>query len=522
MQPGLKRVSVRIMVLLCVLLLCALPTLASAGNLYSTRYAQALGAGLQIINTVKLELGDGIVPVDQAPTFDELLDVIQIQVAVAQPENGLALDLAILVSGQKVLTGIAYFKEDGINLETSALPGKTLFMSYDAIEGLAQELDTTNQFQGSMDMIGKISEAFVPYGDMIGKWVGDLGNTLVAGNTPVAATTTRDAVASSITFRLEPTQMSDLLHKLAIQFSTDTALQDMLHELMKMTQEDMAQMAAALPLLVQSIEPGPSPIEIIMFNNDADEVVGIEATIPQPFGTSGFFGRFVYDRLTTDKFINDSYKMAARWADGGELEGDLSLRSGEKQPSPMEQIQLNQGKKVDIIPGTSTSMFLSGKFTPGAGQSPYEIQAMDNRTITGDDQQETVDDEFSFMLIQPMDTSQTGIQSEIAQFMPGTTLNMGYVLNSETKALIGDDFSDETKMQIKLEGKDVVIFHVSTETKAYQAPFSSNNTVVNLIGMSEEESVALTEELNAGLMQALIEAMAYLPPELMAMFSTGF
>ncbi len=523
MHRGLKSAIIRVMALVCAFALCALPALASAGDLYNARAMQALEAGRQVVETIKLELGEGFLPAEQAATIDALLDVIELEVAFAQLEDGSALDLAILVSGQKALTGTAYLNATGVDLETSALPGKTLFISYETLGAVVEEMGVTDELQLSEDLIAQLMEAFVPYGDTATEWANGLTSSFSEDQTPVPATESRNASASSVTFRLEPAQIKDLLAQLATLFSADTALQGMLYAPMGMTETDMADLAAALPMLVSTIEPGPSSIEITTYSDESGSLVGMEATMPQPFGSSGFFSRLVYDRLTNEASAQDQFKVAARWAEGGELEGRLILTSGEKQPSPIERLQSSQGNKVDFVPGISTSMSLMGKLTPGAGQSPIELQATNDRTVTGDDQQEKVDQEFAFMFYLPADGSLAAdVQPEMAQLLTETTVSAGFTLNSVTKALAGDDFSDEALLQIKYGGNNVVNILVTTSTKAYQPSDTSANTVVNLLEMNEEESQALMEELNAGLTQALLVAMAYLPPELMAMFSGDF
>jgi hypothetical protein len=501
----------KFLALLCVLTLCALPTLAMAasegdstkvvlgeaaaaesapGNLLDELIERAAEAGRQINVSLRFALGSQSgLPEEYIQAASELLTAFELRAHYAQAGE---IGLELLLSGQPVLSGRGYLLEDSVALETSVLPDRTLLVPY---EEIAKLIESDQMFIGGLspEQIAALTQGFTALGAEAASWVETSGVLPEPAEVAVPATAQRDAATQQITVRIDGAQYKELYTRLGQTFIENEGMVQALADLFQVPKEDLLSGAGEILAQLESLQPTGEALAETLYTNDQGEFVGLDAVMPVMFeGLPDTKSAFYYDRLTQPG--KRTHTIRGEITQTETETGDFSLSVSRDDSDPAT-------RKLDL--------HLEGRLKADETEHAASLTVADALSVTRDEQTETVDQQtvFTVALFQPIDdwVSQLGGEEQVDDMMR-TLLEsareqkwtLDLARKTATKALSGDDFTSETVIVASLDGKELGLLSLGLSSTDYTAPTPLLKTH-NVTALTEEETAELSEALDKNL-----------------------
>jgi len=488
----MKRTQNTVLAILLALLLC-MAQVAQARSLLSDRLEQAFDAGRTIEASISLDLDDslamlGLLPEETFAMAQDFLRSVVLSVSVTQPaENQMEAGFALRIGDAPILDGRAWTEGDKFAATTSLLPGKTLIL--DAVEISQGYQESIEQITGQLGDLQGLGESAANYLFIIFEWMENTENLVTTSQEETPATPWRNASVESHTLRVTPEQLKGLLMALAEALSQDAALMQAL----SMTGFPLEE--------IEQLVPTENAAEWTFYVDGDGEITGVTGTIPAMFGDGEAQARFSYDRLTEEGVLR--HRIGADFKEPGagstaitlETESDLTIPEA---PRGSVGLQFHQADA-----GSTTQLSLLHAY---------------GRTLAPD--RETLESQTMLDLQNHLDMTDAGDSMDALLASMAAAANFSAALDfaSDTRAKGQDDFRCESALGLNIMGMQLGRMLMTLESSAHIPANTAGNITIDMASLDEAGLEALYEELQAGLMQALMGAMAEIPPELMMMF----
>ena len=496
----MKTIVHKLIALSLVLLFCLAPMAAQAQSLLSDRLAKAFDAGRTIEIAVGLDLDDslgmfGLLPPESFAAMQELLRATTLRVSATQDSAGqMEIGFELRMQEVSVVDGRAWLTGDQLAVTTNLLPGKTLLIeAAELFEGFFKG------FQGSMEQITAQMENpqalgvdVERYATLIADWVGSTERQVAVNEEVDPGTPWRDASAQSLTLRVTPGELKELLTTLAEELVRDEALAQTIS------------LDASLPEAIQALAPTDNVMEWTVYLDERGEVTGAVGNLPTMFGEGAAEGRFAYDRLSaggpallpsTDTSL-ERHRVGVELVEEGVGVTSFSVEAAKDPQAPRGSVHA-YFRQSDKESATTLALKHAYSGTVAADRETLE-------SSTGIDVQ-----------IQSNTADSDDSMDALLSSMGDTTFSAALHFSSDTRAIGPDDFLCESALGIDIMGMALGRVLVTLTSGAHVPADAVGNEAIDLAGLDAAGLAALYEELNAGLEQAMARAMAQLPPELL-------
>ncbi len=483
-----------------LVLAVALP--AQAADLLSERMDVAYESGRQVAATVSVQLGDGAALFLQQETYDavqKLLSDTRIVTRWAKDEAGMpAVALEIGIQDVQLLTGEVLLTGDSALLTTNWLPGKTVTLPLSALGEVIEQQPLPVQLdEQTVALFQQVGERYLA---VFAAWASRAEGVYAESERETTPTDVRGGSVRADHLVVTAAQMQELLVQLAETFEQDAELQAMLGQYLAASGQsvDMPSLASALAEGMRNLAPmADGALKLDFYQDASAELVGVDFQMDPMFegAPQSAFAR--YDRLIGDG--DDAYAFQGRMdlEDGGMAAAKISYRTSESHVE----------RTID------TDLLLLGMVQNVDTDPVSQITLNDKRHTVKGDGQERVDDALTLTMEQLAPDG-----SVVEGAMP-----MSALLNtvSETQAGPNGDFESDTTATLSFMGMELGAFTVKLTSGEYVPVDSSGNAEIDLSKATEEEQQALLQELQTGMAQQLMGAIAVLPPELLQMMQGG-
>lgn len=499
----------KVITLSLALLLCLLPLAVHAESLLGDRLARAFENGRRVEAALRIDLDDTlgemmIMPQETLGAVQSLLQNTVIKVFAVNsgsdiPEFGFELTIQDI----PIVNGSMWPESDKLAVVTNLLPGKTLLINS---EELMSSLSlTTQEVTAQAEDLQNIGVQLERYLIIITEWLDSAEGILTENAQSSPSTQQRNAVDSSVTLRITSNQLKELLVKLASELSQDDALMQMLSSYVTLS-DSTASVGSIGDFLseAQALVTNTNTMQLTILTDAQEEVAGIEGVIPNMFGDHVTETSFTYDHLTDSGKQRNGFIASLADEETGLTSIDFEQISNEaipEAPNGSMALRVHQQSNSDL----STVDFL-------INHTYARALATDHETITGQT-------EVSFSStsgISPSENSEDLMNSMIAS-MQDFAFAIGADFTSDTRVQGDLDFTSDSTLELNMMGMKLGRILVSLSSSVSTATDTSSNTIVDMENLSDSEMIALEEELNNGVMMALMGAMSVLPPELLQM-----
>ncbi len=491
MKRLLKGLSLVLVLVMCL----ALP--AQAEGLLGKCMEAAYQEGRQVEANISAQLGSGLalfMPEDMYGAVQQLLEETRIVTRWAKDEAGEpVIGLELSIRDVQLLTGEARLAEGGLAVTTSILPGKTLILPIESVGAMAQQLPVELDDQTAAMM----AEAGERYLGIFAIWAQEMEGVYTESDQEIDATDTRGGSVRADHLVVTAEQLQELLVRLADEFASDEALQTVLGQYLQASGQeiDMAELSTALSEGTRNMVPLADGAVRMDFYQDADaEMVGLDFAMDPLFEDAPQTAFAQYDRLIEDGL--DSYTFQGKLGlgeEGGMAATKISYRTMESHTEPT----------ID------TELLLLGMVQEAGADPISQITLTDERHFEEGDGQERMVDTLTLTMEQ---LAPDGSAAEDA--MPMTC---AVDTQSVTSAGAGEDFESDSTATLTFMGMEMGAISLKLASGEYIPQDISGNAVIDLSQATAEDQQALMEELQTGLMQAVVSAVAVLPPELLQM-----
>ena len=494
--------------LMCALILCLAPCLASAaepvkpGEMLSTRLLQALGAGRRLDATLGYGLESIAMDEDMSPedfeAIQQVLDLVELQLGLGLAGDNVEIDLAFALGEQKLISGKAYLAGEGIALETNLLPGKVIFVSFEQFVALMEESGAS--FDIDEEALGVVMQSLGTYGAIAMEWAaGITENNMEITMEPQPATDTRDASVMQVKARAGDADFNALLAAFATQFVSDAELHKALASLTGASVEEIAMIGYEVLRQTDEARDQGHTLTVDVYAGESGETVGFDYAQTLPMDDGAMAIAVNYGRKSQEATATDTVHVGLDLGKDGGIVVDMQYNTDESVPGALTQDYTMQMRVEEA--------------TPYYGPTAMVMDAQGRTHIVVDGNIETTKEEMVYTMKQeggPTDPDTAAM------------LNVPMTITSEAtaEALAGDDFSYAAQMRMDM-GVMVMTSRMTLASSEFVPATLEGKTVIDPFNMTEEEGAALEEELNMNLMQVLFAAMGSLPPALMQMMMEG-
>jgi hypothetical protein len=301
-----------------------------------------------------------------------------------------------------------------------------------------------------------LAEAAMKYIAVIEAWVVENEGIYTVNEEPAPALQTRDAAAYSMTFRVTDAQWQDLLRSLADEFMSDDAL---LRELASQAGDIEAKdLAEAVSQFINTLgEPNDCLVEAAVFYTGEGQAVGVDARLEAPETMPQ--GKFSYGHVMIDaEHSADSFEGVFTWGGGYAAAARFGFSTKALHP-------VLPGKRVEYGGGAHMNL-------PYAGA--LELEVLGNITHNVEPIEESYEHAFDLRLSQKPDSDPA---NDLIQIFQLPLLDMGFILKSQTKAIIMDDFLSNGSFTLKIMGLEAAI-NYTLQSITFEPVHKPDNTII--------------------------------------------
>lgn len=488
----MKTLLRKLLSLALALLVCLLPMAVQAESLFNERSTKAFDVGSALTVAIGVELDDnlgalGLLPQESFAAIQKVLSTTTLWISIAQGSAGLPeVSLELRIGETPIANGRAWLADEHLAVVTSLLPGKTLLIDatelFKEFEGMGEQLTALGED------LGVLSASIESCVAIIVDWASTTEGLVSASEETTEAIPWQDASVQSLTLRVTPGQLKELLTKLT-------------KELAKVEGQTKIISVNATSLEdIEALKPTDNAMEWIIRMDAQGGIAAIEGAVPAMFEGSAAEGVIGYQHFTANSaqfpLMDTSHEMhnfvVKVTEEGvGSSSASVSVAAAPDAPKGSVNILIHQSDKV-----SSTIIALDHNY---AG--------------TQEADRETLESQTSLKVQQiPNSPAQPGDSDAVLSGMEATTLLSARAdLTSETWARGEDGFLCESTLGISLMDIPLGRMLVTSSSSAYASPDIRGNETVDLAALDEERGAALNEELNAGLEQAIALAMSQSP-----------
>lgn len=488
------------LLLALVLVLFATQALAGAdGSLLTERMNQAYESGRQVGAVFSAKLGDGLQMFLPGETFNavqQLLADTRIVARWAKDEAGLpVVGFEIGIQDVQVLDGTMRMAEDTVAVETSLLPGKTVLMPLNSLGELAQQQPLPVQVDGQTAAL--FEGALETYLGIVTSWAMETDGLFTQSEIETASTDIRGGAVRSDHLLVTAAQLKDLLVRLLGEFEKDAELQSALDAFLSANGDYEGSMSDAAKELYESargLAPLDGALKLDMYSGSEGDLVGLDLLMDPMFEGLAGTAFAQYDMLTEDGYEAYAFQARLGFEDGGMAATKVSYSVEESHTEPV--------LKSDLL--------LRGMFQPTDADLISQITLTDARQTEQSEGQERLTDTIEFTM-ESLGPDGTGRDGGSAQ--PSVAISTQAITNEEAS----DAFNSDISVLLQALGMEFATLYLNLAADEYVPADTSGNMVIDLSVTTPEEQDALAEELQMGLMTALMNAMQAVPPELLQM-----
>ncbi|MCL2811847.1 MAG: hypothetical protein FWD25_08160 [Clostridia bacterium] len=499
--------------LMCALILCLAPCLASAaveasqpvvkpGEMLNARMLQALTAGRRFDATLRyglesVEMED--VSAEEMEAVRQVLEAVELQMGFGFAGDNVEIDLALALGGQTLIAGKAYVAEEGFALETNLLPGKVVLVSYEKIMGLLEESGAS--FDIDEEALGVLLQALETYGEIVMAWAEEITeNNMEISMQPQPATDTRDASAMQVKAWAGDADFNRLLVAFATKFVSDTDLQQALASLTGESERDIAWIGYEILRQADEMPEQGNMLTVDVQAGMSGELVGVDYLQVVPMDDDALAIAVNYGRKSQEVVATDTVRVDIGTRTGFGYTVDMQINTDESVQNALTQDYTMHVRAENTTPYFSPRVVVMD----AEGRVHTEI----NGNV------ETIKQEIVYVMKEegggPTDPA-TAAMFGAPMRVTGETV---------TEALAGDDFRTVTHMRTDM-GIMVMTMGWTLASSEFVPTTMEGKTVIDPFTMTEEEGEALGEEMSGYLMQAMFTAMGSLPPAVIQMLMEG-
>ncbi len=496
----MKRFLKGLCLVLAMVMVLAMP--AQAADLLSERMGEAYESGRQVEAAVSVQLGSGgalFLPQETFNAVQKLLNDTRIVARWVKDDAGQpVMGLEIAIQDVKLLEGEARIAGESALVTSNWLPGKTLALPLSGLgEVVEQPQLPVDLDEQTMDMLAQAGERYLA---IFAAWAQRAEGVYSESVLETAPTDARGGSVRADHLVVRGDQLQELLMAVADEFEKDEELKAMLGQYLAASGQsvDIEDLAAALSQGMRDLVPtADGALKLDLYQDENAELVGVDFTMDPLFEGMDQTAFAQYDRLIEDG--HDAYAFQGRLglADGGMAAAKFSYSALESH----------------VEPTLDTDLLLLGMVQETQADPVSQITLTDKRHTVEGDEQEQMEDALTLTMEQ---FAPDGSAVEGAMPM-SAALNTVSVTNAES----GGGFDSDTTVTLSFMGMEMGAVSVKLTSGEYVPNDISGNAVLDLSKATEAEQQALLTELQTGMAQALMSAMAVLPPELLSMIQGG-
>lgn len=484
---------------LFVFMMSLTPLLGAAGESLLSQYTlRALEKGLQVESTVALSLGEGagaylsMMGEGVSQAVQKALDSFTIRgFRAGSGEEACVLGLGLSLQETEFLSGQARMTPSQVEVITSLLPGKTLALPLAALAGLNPQAS----LQLDEEMLGILGKSLETYLGIAMGWLMENPGLLEEKAQDIPQSQVRDEAVRMQTLRLSGAQLKDLLVKLSTAFEQDAQLHETLQKLLESAgaTDSVADMAKKLAQKVSALQPTQEELVLVLLLDGQGTPVEATLTLPPLFGGDHTRLAAQYTRHSLDG-VRHQAEVRVTGDEGGQ--GALKL-SYEEYP----------GQEGGDVKALSLRLMVQ----EGQDQPVMETTFTSETTVLTEANKETLDRYFTLR------TEQKAVSGEESPGMAAEPMSFQMHSRSVTQGTGGGNFTWEEEAQISAMGMEMLQWRVQGKSAPYSPQDTSSNQVVDLSVATQQEKDALLKELETAAFEALNQAVALLPPELLTL-----
>jgi len=475
-----------------LLLVCG--ATASADGLLEAMIYIALGEGRTIEGRLRLEAGDLLSSLGGTPEsmqamaiLNDLLSNGLLHVRYTRVGEQDVVGIALELREETAVSVEARIAEDGIALNTSLLPGKTLVFPAELFEEAVSILLPPILDEVYLEALAGAVER---YSALMNSWMAQTEGVLSVTGEQTPATQMRDAITDVITARVTHTQWQALLRFLAEEFIQDKAFQQVLTS--RADGMDPEMMITVVQEMIDTMDaPNDAAVEVTLSFGEDDQIAGldvrIEPPVSSPAGASAQLqGSFEYSHRAIDsERAADSFLASFTWGVDSELRAQFYRR--------------------DRLPNTALAHEGMEYGGHASFRTPYtgalDLDVLGDIRYTVEPMMETFEHSLLLRLSEKNDDPDLG---DMALLLQAPLLDAGFTLNTQTQAIELADFYHAGAFVLKLMEIEVGLEYM-LESSAYMPEEQPNQTVIWLDELSREELSELMQELQMNTMMLLLQ-----------------
>lgn len=483
------------------LLFCFSPLAARAQSLLGDRLTKAFDAGKTIEVSVSLDLDDnlamfGLMPQESFAAAQEALRATTLSVSVTRADADQAeIGFALRMRETLIADGRAWQEGDKLAVTTSLLPGKTLLMDAAALlQGFMGPMEQLTAQVDDLQSLGASGERILA---VAYEWLNATPG-LVANGEGGPATSTRDASVQSMTLRVTPEQLKELLTKVAQALAEDETLAKAL-SLDGMGVEPLEAIA--------SLAPTDNAMEWTVYLDAQGGVAAVDGSVPQMFGEGATVGRFSYEHLSAGRPVllpledaeSEWHRLGGQITEEGVGATSFSLEIAGNQSDPNAPNGSVQARFRQSNQESATTMALSHTYAHAFSENRQTLECQTSIDLQTQQSTAASDDPAAAIL----------------SSMGDSAFSAALDFSGDTRVRGQDDFTCESALGISVMGMPLGRVLVTLASNAHVPADTTGNEAIDLDALDEAGQAALSEALNAGLGNAAQSALAQLPPELL-------
>lgn len=481
-----------------VLALAILPSLAMAetepGELLGERMTQAAGAGRQFSYKLRAEMGETAkMLLAQDPAQRELVEKVLRETEIearfaAVGSDTFELQLALIVSGEPLVTGKLFVVDEGLAMVTSLLPGKTMTVPSEKLLAMFNDMQVGGQM--NMEVWTELFAVMEDYSAQIQTYLGSQSDAGKIVEEPTAATETRDASAEHAIVTLTAKQIKELALIADQAIYQDPRFHSFLAQITSEDVEDVAEELAEITQEIEALKTLEGQLTLAAYENEGD-LVGLDMKLEQVFEEAPMEMEATYDRLTKGTQVSHTVRGTG---------------TSKEDDSAMSFVFSSVQDQPDANTKSSEVHFEGNSLLAGEPFGNMKLDFAQNTQLNG--AVETTNATFGFSA----ESKDRGAEPS-PQMSFGGFGSMKVTVDSKTEALAGDDFISRTTADFTMMGMSMFKLEWTLSSEEYVPQDLSGNTVVDITAMSDEEDESLTAELQKNLNVLQYKLMVLTMPE---------
>ncbi len=513
------------------------------GGMLSERLGAAFYEGHEIKLTVKAQdfampemMMDAPDAREIAEMMTALLQAMRVDVSVVLHEEQAIAKFDVRIQDISVLRVAARVAADGVSIETSALPKKTLFIRT-ALPAMAmQQFSGGNLYFSGLDDnpdAQAVFEAIYAYFEdqvagWVSKWQIERGDLYTYDTEGEPATDTRDEAYVIMDSRIRPVDLKTLIRGLADKFYADDLLQQNVTNLLSgfgVTREMVRAFADQLPLDIAALEATDKPTEFTWAQDDMSGTVGFNGTMPAFFTRFPFKeGYLDYDRKTLDDGRHGHAVGEMEYPDGKLLQGDLTTFQGKPEDG---KTVIGNDLTLTLVDEAGEQVFEAVSSTKGTITRTEDSEALDitaeqtrKMQVIDIDALSKATEKVAAETALPVAEQSAAPQETAAEKLPmkeATQHTESHVAGSVRA--VGDlDFEAEYTVEASVDGVRTGSVRYTAASGEYKPGKEFTGEVIDILALSPQEQELLFSDLKMGMEQAGLRAMAAMPPSVWGTF----